>query len=157
MRQFDKLLLLKRDPAIGPAFCYELPLPGICAVAEAGAIFKATICSTPDLQTIKEMGPKRAFLEQALLPPALAIRSRVRGDRYGGSGHRKVKKMLIDRRVPSAKRSTLPMVAAGNDVVWIPGFRPARAFAARPGSEQCVMIEIQADASRGPHETGRDG
>jgi tRNA(Ile)-lysidine synthase len=157
IRQFDKLLLLKREPASSPAFSYELTLPGSCAIAEAEAVFRATICSTPDLQTIKEMGPNRVFLEQKLLPPVLTIRSRAPGDRYGGSGHRKVKKMLIDRKIPLAKRSALPMVTAGKDVVWIPGFRPARAFAARPGSDQCVMIEIKKDAGCGTHDTGGDG
>ena len=145
VRQFDKLLILKREPAVSPAFSYELTLPGSCRVAEAGLIFRAAMCSTPDRQTIKDMCVTRAFLEQALLPGILTIRSRAPGDRYGGEGHRKVKKMLIDQKIPSAIRQALPMVAAGKNVIWIPGFRPARAYEARPGSDGCIMIEIEKD------------
>jgi len=125
-------------------------LPGSCRVAEAGLIFRAAMCSAPDLQTIKDMCSNRAFLEQALLPGVLTVRSKAPGDRYGGSGHRKVKKMLIDQKIPSAKRPALPMVALGNDVIWIPGFRPARAYEARPESDGCIMVEVERD-------TGGDG
>jgi tRNA(Ile)-lysidine synthase len=157
MRQFDRLLLLKGEPAISPRFSYELTLPGRCAVPETGSILSATICSAPDPQTIKDMGRNRAYLERALLPPVLTVRSRVPGDRYGGSGHRKVKKMLIDRKIPLPQRSALPVVAAGEDVLWIPGFKPARAYAVRPGSVQCIMVEIKKmDEGRGTHNTGGD-
>jgi hypothetical protein len=34
------------------------------------------------------------------------------------------------------------MVVSGNDVIWIPGFRPARAYEARPESGTCVVVEM---------------
>ncbi len=146
MRQYERLLLLKREPAICRPFNYSLPLPGMCRIAEAGVIFSATICSAPDPRTIKDMCEKRAYFEQTLLPAALTIRSRAPGDRYGGPGHRKVKKMLIERKIPLAKRAALPLVVAGGDVIWIPGFGPARAYEVRPGSKNCILIEIQESA-----------
>ncbi len=146
LRRADQLLLLKHEPKAGIPFCHRLPLPGSCRIPEACVIFSATICSTPDPGTIKDMCLSRAYLQQSALPPVLTVRSRIAGDRYGGPGHRKVKKMLIDRKIPSERRSVLPMVAAGDDVIWIPGFRPARAYEARPVSGTCVMIEIKEDA-----------
>jgi len=154
LRRPHQLLLLKQMPAEGIPFCHRFPLPGICRVPEAGRIFSATICSTPDPGTIKDMCLSRAYLQQSALPPVLTIRSRIAGDRYGGPGHRKVKKMLIDRKIPSERRSFIPMVAAGDDVIWIPGFRPARAYEARPGSGPCVMIEIKEDAGNAVRDAG---
>jgi tRNA(Ile)-lysidine synthetase-like protein len=84
-----------------------------------------------------------AFLEPATLPQILTIRSKAPGDCYGGSGHRKVKKMLIDRKIPLAQRPFLPMVVAGSHVIWIPGFRPARAYETKPGSETCIALEFK--------------
>ena len=34
------------------------------------------------------------------------------------------------------------MIAAGNDVIWIPGFRPAHAYEAEPGSTECVVVTM---------------
>jgi tRNA(Ile)-lysidine synthase len=143
VRQFDRLLILAEEPSVARPFHYEWAVPGRCIVPEIGRIFTATKCSAPGLRTIKEVCSTRAFVEPAGLPGVLTIRSRLAGDRYGGSGHRKVKKMLIDRKIPVRVRSTLPMVVAGNDVIWIPGFRPARNYEARPESANCLMLECE--------------
>ncbi len=142
IRQFDSLLLLKHTPQPGPAFVYSLSIPGQCFVAEAKAIFRCAPCGSPDWKALQESGFTKAFLEPSVLPQVLTIRSRLPGDRYGGHGHRKVKKLLIDCRIPRLQRSSLPMVAAGNEVIWIPGFRPASAYAAQPGSPMCVLLEM---------------
>jgi tRNA(Ile)-lysidine synthase len=149
IRQFDTLLLIKHPPLSSPSFLYQLDIPGECHVAEAGISFRSKICNTPDLKTMRDSRSRQAFLELSALPQNLTIRPRKSGDRYGGPGHRKVKKMLIDAKIPQLKRPGLPMIAAGEDVIWIAGFRPARAYEARPGSERCIAVEmIQAAGSR---------
>jgi tRNA(Ile)-lysidine synthase len=146
MRQFDTILFYGQAPPPARSFSYELSVPGQCFVAEAGAFFASKTCRTPDLQTMREKCAAQAFLDPSSLPGVLSVRSRAPGDRYGGDGHRKVKKMLIDSRIPLPQRSHLPMVAAGNDVIWIPGFRPARAYEAQPASTDCVAITIRRKA-----------
>jgi tRNA(Ile)-lysidine synthase len=143
-RQFDSILLQK-EASQNPAFLCELNVPGRCIVSETGAIFTAVRCSAPDLQTIKNACARQAFLAPSALPGALTIRSRAPGDRYGGPGHRKVKKMLIDGRIPFIERARLPMITAGNIVIWIPGFRPARAYEALPGSTDCIVITAEKE------------
>jgi tRNA(Ile)-lysidine synthase len=145
IRQFDTLLLMKHLPSITAPFLYQLNLPGECHVVEAGILFRSRICNAPDLKTMRDSRARQAFLELSALPQYLTIRPRKPGDRYGGPGHRKVKKMLIDEKIPQLKRPGLPMVAAGEDVIWIPGFRPARAYAAQPGAEKCLAVEIIQD------------
>lgn len=146
VRQFDTLLLTKHSAEQKPSFAYRLEIPGECRIAEAGVIFRSEICNTPDLKMIRGNSATQAFLDPRTLPEFLAIRSREPGDRYGGPSHRKVKKMLIDHKVPLLERSDLPMVAAGRDVIWIPGFRPARAYAVRPESPNCILVEMVRDA-----------
>ncbi len=146
VREFDSLLLLRCTPLSNPAFAYELDVPGQRYVAEAEATFKAMIGTAPDVKTMKAKCSAQAFLDASVLPPLLTIRSRLPGDRYGGTGHRKVKKMLISRRIPLAQRLVLPIVAVSGDVIWIPGFRPARGYEARPESQSCIRIEISRDS-----------
>ena len=146
VRQFDTLLLTKHPAEQKPSFAYRLEIPGECRIAEAGVIFRSEICNTPDLKMIRGKSATQAFLDPRTLPEFLAIRSREPGDRYGGPSHRKVKKILIDHKVPLLERFDLPMVAAGKDVIWIPGFRPARTYAVRPDSPNCILVEIVRDA-----------
>jgi tRNA(Ile)-lysidine synthase len=142
MRQFDTLLILQGPYPANAAYAYKLEIPGQCRVPEAGARFCCTTCTTPNLKTMKEKRFIQAYLDPSRLPHSLLIRSRTPGDRYGGPGHRKVKKMLIDGKIPQIQRSTLPMIVAGNEVIWIPGFRPARGYEATPESSDCISVEM---------------
>ncbi len=142
IRQYEDLLLMGQAPRQALPFAHVLPVPGTCRIAEIGALFRASIVNTPDRTTMRKDRGRRAYLELSMLPAELKIRSRKPGDRYGGPGRRKVKKMLIDGKIPSMQRPSLPMVEAANSVIWIPGFRPARTWEARAESQACVLLEI---------------
>ena len=56
---------------------------------------------------------------------ALEVRSRLPGDVVqlaGKQGHKKLKKIFIDKKVPAAERSQLPLVVSDGKIVWIPGY-----------------------------------
>jgi tRNA(Ile)-lysidine synthase len=141
-RQFDTLVLLNHPPKPNQEYAYALKIPGQCYIKEALATFRCKMDRTPALPMIRQNISQQAFLDRDTLPDLVMIRSRIPGDRYGGLGHRKVKKMLIDSKIPLLQRSSLPMVVTGNDVVWVPGFRPARNYEAKPASKTCLMIEM---------------
>jgi tRNA(Ile)-lysidine synthase len=145
LRQFDELLLLRRMPELHPGFHYQLEVPGNRHVPEAGATLHAEICPSRKYRTEKVFS-NRASFDLSVLQKPLVVRSRIPGDRYGGPGHRKVKRMLIDRKIPLIRRDVLPMVVSGEDVIWIPGFRPARTYGAKDPSKPFVLLEFIADS-----------
>jgi tRNA(Ile)-lysidine synthase len=52
----------------------------------------------------------------------LVVRTRRPGDRVSVRGRAlSLKRYLIARRVPLEERGRLPLVAAGNEVLWMPG------------------------------------
>ncbi len=53
----------------------------------------------------------------------------------GGVGRRKVRRLLMEARVPRSGRSSYPVVADGDDVIWIPGVCRAAARLPEPGRE----------------------
>ncbi|MBM3789536.1 MAG: tRNA lysidine(34) synthetase TilS [Acidobacteria bacterium] len=140
-REFDRLVLRPLRAAPAAPFRYALPVPGECLVPEAHMTFHASLgehrAPAPD-----EAGIQRACMDPAALPRELIVRSRLPGDRYGGPGHRKVKEVLCRARVPRDRRDLLPVVAAGDFVVWIPGLEPAGPYAARPG-RPCIVLEAR--------------
>jgi len=159
VRRFKNIAVLRSRPEAVAHFEYELKVPGRCRVPEAGMEIVASrsakngdipLVSSSDSDTgngstleTRGTSPFFAVLDGDCVPAALVVRSRRPGDRYGGPGHRKVKKMLIDARVDLHSRSALPVVAAENAVIWIPGFKPARRCGAHAGSNCCVILEAR--------------
>jgi tRNA(Ile)-lysidine synthase len=143
-RQFDQIIVAAEEPLIRDvSYSYNLPIPGQCSIPEIGAVFSARLGSLP-----AERRPnfeRQVFLDPSVLPSILTLRPKKPGDRLGGSGCRKVKKLLIDRKIPSAQRAFLPMVVAGSHVIWIPGFRPARAYEAGLESNTCIILDFIKD------------
>jgi tRNA(Ile)-lysidine synthase len=142
-RQFDQLIMtpIKESPGDSRKYSYELQIPGQCAVPEIGGIFNAGICKSQEIHFRRSFG-KQAFLDASALPQRLTVRSKQPGDRYGGSSRRKVKKMLIDRKIPLAQREFLPMVVAGDHVIWIPGFKPAKGYESSPESATFIILDF---------------
>jgi len=76
----------------------------------------------------------------------LAVRPVRAGDRVvpiGGSGRRKVTRLLMEARVPRAARLAYPVVTSGGEVAWIPGVCRAAARLPDPGME-AVRIDARA-------------
>ncbi len=59
---------------------------------------------------------------------ALTWRGRVDGDRYqplGAPGSAKLSDLLINRKIPAERREALPVLLAGDEILWVPGLPPA--------------------------------
>jgi tRNA(Ile)-lysidine synthase len=55
-------------------------------------------------------------------PGGLMVRARLPGDRVRtAAGTRKLQDVLVDAGVPRALRDLVPLVVAGDRVVWVPG------------------------------------
>jgi tRNA(Ile)-lysidine synthase len=129
VRDFQNLVFAPEAPE-APPFCHELMVPGVCTVPEVGLELRAAIAD----------GGASPALDRDAVGGRMIVRSRRPGDRYGGG--RKVKKMLIDAKIPRRSRERLPMIVCRDTVAWIPGFEPPRAFAAKPG-KPAVLIQIR--------------
>jgi tRNA(Ile)-lysidine synthase len=77
-------------------------------------------------------------------PGSLLVRSPRPGDRLvplGGTGHRRVARLLMEARVPRADRPVYPLVERDGAVVWVPGV--CRAGDELPGAgEPAVRIDV---------------
>lgn len=148
VRQFDRLIMRSRSAAIeAPEFTRVLTIPGKCFIDEIKTELQCTIIHhSTDMATDMKVAPddfcRRVLLDPAMLPESFTVRSRKPGDRYGGEGHRKVKKLLIDNKIPREQRAALPMITADDAVIWIPGFKPACGYAARSDAATYVLIEV---------------
>ena len=73
----------------------------------------------------------------------LIIRNRREGDRiypYGMDGSKSIKKLMIDEKIPRDKRSSIPIVVAGDELVWVVGLRDSRLFSIDENTKNVLEI-----------------
>jgi tRNA(Ile)-lysidine synthase len=117
---FDEVRLGVRGAEVPHrAFALELPVPG-----------RVNLPGGRSLEARAARGPAgtRAGGETVVRAPigTLVVRTRRPGDRVRlGRREMSLKRYLMDLRVPAAERAGLPLVAAGQRVVWVAGRAPA--------------------------------
>jgi tRNA(Ile)-lysidine synthase len=90
--------------------------------------------------------PYRGRLDADSLPSQLELRAPRSGDRIkplGLQGHtQKLSDVFINIGVPERLRARWPVLASGDDVVWIPGFRIAEPFRVRKETRRTVLVAV---------------
>jgi tRNA(Ile)-lysidine synthase len=75
----------------------------------------------------------------------LTVRAVWPGARFAPIGLRgtvKLQDLFVDHRVPRDRRAEIPLVTCGNEVVWVPGHRIARAWAVASESAPSVLLRF---------------
>lgn len=146
--EYGLLTFLSPGPgAAATAAPVPLPVPG--QVDALGWRFTAALAPAPDgtgapAGVHPEAGDRALALEldPARLPGALAVRTWRPGDRLypvGMTGSKKLQDLFVDLKVPRTRRGRVPLLVAGDAVLWAVGLRSDRRFAPAPGTP-CVRI-----------------
>ncbi len=92
----------------------------------------------------------RQGLETWVTPGAMSIRGAEPGDRIiplGGIGGRKIRRLLMEERVPFRERGGFPIMVRGSQVLWVPGV--CRSSTAVPNQgEAAVRIVARPPSER---------
>lgn len=136
-------------------FCYDLVVPGTTAVWENGTVFHANVLlSAPD---ISKLPAHAAVFDLDRLTGKLTVRNRRPGDRltlFGLEGSKKLKELLIDSKVPKVYRDRLPLLLAGDEIIWVPGVRRAAIAAVDEQTTRFLYVaaELVEDWQEGRNE-----
>jgi tRNA(Ile)-lysidine synthase len=57
------------------------------------------------------------------------------------AGHKKLKDLFIDKKIPLTVRANLPLLCAGDEILWIPGY--GRSDAAKVGPETAEILRLR--------------
>lgn len=78
----------------------------------------------------------------------VVIRSRRQGDfltiadRMGNTVHKSLKDYMITEKIPRQMRDRIPLLAAGNHVIWLPGWRISEAFKVDGNTERILRVRL---------------
>jgi tRNA(Ile)-lysidine synthase len=93
----------------------------------------------------KDTDPK-AFFDLKTLTFPLVLRPRRPGDCFhplGAPGPMKLKKFLINRKVPKNERGGIRVLCSGNKIAWVVGHRISELFKVRPETRRIAAIALR--------------
>jgi tRNA(Ile)-lysidine synthase len=125
-------------------FCYPLAVPGTTLIAESGARVHTSFRDCP--VDWAQLPDNAAVFDADRLPGPLFVRSRNPGDRFtpfGAEGGKKLKELLIDAKFPLAWRDKLPLVAAGEELIWVPGVRRSNIAPVDEQTRRVLYMEVE--------------
>lgn len=88
-----------------------------------------------------------AYLNADHLNYPLVLRNARPGDRFiplGMSGHKKLKKLFIDLKIPSEARARMPILTHKNIPVWICGLRIDERFKVMPETQKALKVQLRS-------------
>lgn len=122
-------------------FVISVQYPGLIGIPDSDLCFRFKIVS-PGAE-INLRTQDAAYFDADQLSFPMVLRSPRSGDRFrpwGMRGKRKLKKVLVDAKVPRHERAGLPLVEKDGEIVWIPFVR--RGFQAPVGFDTKRILEI---------------
>lgn len=131
VREYETLKLAKRVRS-SRRVCYDYPLePGMMLrIPEADLELHSERASPPPNELPADL--MEALFDLDCVTGPLSVRNFRLGDRFqplGMTGHKKIKDLFIEKRVPLSIRASWPLLTFGQEVLWIPGYgRSATGF-----------------------------
>jgi tRNA(Ile)-lysidine synthetase-like protein len=90
-----------------------------------------------------ELFVERLDAESVARSGAVSVRSRKEGDRFqplGMEGSKSLKALFRERRVWPSERDGVPILVAGDDIVWVVGHRIDHRFRIRPETTRVLAV-----------------
>ena len=78
----------------------------------------------------------------------IVVRTRAKGDYLtiadgtGGMRHKSIKDFMIDRKIPPSRRDSIPILAEGNHVLWLIGYRISEYYKISGNTERILQVQL---------------
>ncbi len=135
-------------PQIMDQEVHRLEVPGVIQLSEGWRILASKEKVIEDLysQVLTNEDPYQAWVESRSVKEPLIVRERQPGDRFsplGMGGHSiKLSEFMINVKIPRRVRDSWPIVCAGRDIVWVPGYRLGHHFQISPATKDVICIRL---------------
>jgi len=120
---------------------FTLHIPG--KTSAAGWDIEASIL--PVSAGIKDGGFTACF-DAAAAGKSLTVRRSLPGDHFqplGMAQTKKINRFMLDARIPRAWRRHVPIVCAGDHIIWVAGWRIDERYRVRPDTKKVLKLEFK--------------
>ena len=99
----------------------------------------------------------QVWLDAEELPETFEIRVRRQGDHFeplGMDGHsQKLSDFFVNEKVPKRARDHWPLLCAGDEIIWIPGYRPAHRYRLKETTQNIFYFSVTRPPEKISSET----
>lgn len=142
-KSYDHLVFTVEDGGEHPVD-WEVPVEGPGRYPLAGGSV-LVVEPAGSLAGLRRASPTVTFLDGEQAPFPWLVRNFRAGDRFvplGMTGHKKVKNLLIDCKIPRDRRWRIPLVFSMSHLVWVAGVRPAAKAPLTACTADVLKVEI---------------
>ena len=135
-------------PQIAHDLQLTLNIPGEVAFSEGWKLVAQHLPAAPGAleRTLANPDPFQAWISADNLAIPLQVRARRPGDRFqplGMGGHTlKLSDFFINVKLPHRARRSWPLVASGDEIIWVPGLRLAHPARLTQKTRQVVHLQL---------------
>jgi tRNA(Ile)-lysidine synthase len=125
VREYGHIILTRKVFERPLKFEGELKIPGTTYFEEISTRLETKILKKTPVDIAKS-DKERAYFDFDRLSMPIRIRCFRPGDRLlpmGMKGHKKIKDLFIDCKIPGPLRQKIPILIAGEDIIWVAGVR----------------------------------
>jgi len=149
----EALHLSENRPWLPPGTELSVAVPGETELPEGWMLHATLPASWSMAEITTNLDPLVAWLDAEALGTHPVLRTRKPGDRFAPQGmgghHVDVSDFLINVKVPQTWRDHLPLLVAGDRILWIVGWRISEHALVRPGSKHVARLHfLLPDSSR---------
>jgi tRNA(Ile)-lysidine synthase len=153
-REYDSLVLSRRTAAeLTPQPVILVSGPGTVEVPGTGLILRLQLCEREGMRLQEYDGITAAAFDADDVSFPLIVRNPLPGDRFrpwGLRGTRKLKKVLIDLKIPKDLRKQLPLLLKDDTILWIPRVRRSDAAPIHGATRRILDVSIVKSSNPPP-------
>ncbi|MEK6531692.1 MAG: tRNA lysidine(34) synthetase TilS [Deltaproteobacteria bacterium] len=141
-REYEKLILAAHPERESECFEARLNVPGTTVLKREGLVFNARVQKTRP----KDLGKNNdcAYFDYDRVKPPIVARSFMRGDSIvplGMKGHKKIKEIFIEKKIPRGERGRIPVLVSGGEIMCIAGIKESEVFKLKGHTKKILRIE----------------
>lgn len=146
---YDRLCLARQASVQAPLPAVKPAVPGLTPYGDY--ILQAKFLTRRPLHT----GPGEFYMDARGASAGLQLRSRRPGDRMSlPAGHKKIKDIFIDDKIPREARDRLPLLTCGSEVLWVIGHRRGTRYPVGEDTEKILYFRLERKEDKPYDEQG---
>ena len=137
--RYDDVWLRTHPPGLPVAFHLPVKIPGETLLPDGRRLVVTMV------KRLEAESRDSIFVDLTVGGTDMFVRNWHPGDRIapqGMTGHKRLKRIFAEMRVEKEDRHRIPLLFAGNDLLWIVGMRRSRHAAARPDTGMMARFDL---------------
>lgn len=145
-KQYDVLCLYFRKDINTINYCYDINLNGKTYIKENNLYITSQL-KYEDFFEQKQNNLCTKVFDYDKIGGDIKIRNRLTGDKIylKGSGNKKLKDFFIDIKLPRQQRDKVALLATGNNIIWILGYRVNSLYNVDENTKRLLYIEYREE------------